>query len=414
MTRILDQPPLASLLERPRLRRLLTALNGGGEETRIVGGAVRNALLGRPVIEVDCATTALPGEVVRRAEAAGFKTVPTGIEHGTMTVLVEGEPFEVTTLREDVKTDGRRAVVRFGRDFAADARRRDFTFNALSLGAGGELFDYADGLADLEARRVRFIGDAGTRIREDYLRILRFFRFFAEYAEGPPDAAGLFAAVRERAGLATLSHERIRNELLKLLGARRAVETVRIVAEHGLLTLLLGGVAELGRFERVAAGEDRADPVRRLGALAVLAEEDCDRLRERLRLSNEEHERLCGYSRLLAILKTHPLPVDPRAVRVLVAEHGVEPVRDALLAIAGEPRPVLTDDALGALERYRSGAEPVPVFPLRGADLVDAGIPKGPRVGELLAAARRAWLAEACPTGEAARASLLRRILDLA
>ncbi len=402
------------MLERPHLGHLLGVLDGDGEETRVVGGAVRNALLGRPVNEIDCATTALPGEVTRRAEAAGFKAVPTGIEHGTMTVIVEGEPFEVTTLREDVETDGRRAVVRFGRDFAADARRRDFTINALSLGGRGELFDYAEGLADLKAGRVRFIGDAGKRIREDYLRILRFFRFFAEYAEDGPDPAGLSAAVRERAGLATLSHERIRNELLKLLGARRAVETIGIVADHGLLTLLLGGVAESGRFERVVSGESDPEPVRRLGALAVLVEEDCDRLRERLRLSNEEHERLRRYARLVAVLKTRPLPVDARAIRVLVAEHGVEPVRDALLAIGGEPLPVLIDDALGTLERFHSGAEPVPVFPLRGADLVDAGVARGPRIGDLLASARRAWLAEGCPTDEAARAALLRRALDLA
>jgi poly(A) polymerase len=230
VTETLDKQALGDLLRHPRLRLLLEALNGDGEETRLVGGAVRNALLGRPVTDRDCTTTATPHVTMQRAEAAGFKPVPTGIEHGTVTVVVDGEPFEVTTLREDVTTDGRRAVVRFGRDFAADARRRDFTINALSVSRDGRLHDYTGGVADLAARRVRFIGDARNRIREDFLRILRFFRFHAEYGEGEPDPAGLAAAVRERAGLAGLSHERIRTELLKLLAAPGAVETLQRLA----------------------------------------------------------------------------------------------------------------------------------------------------------------------------------------
>src|SRR5215213_3101415 len=273
----LHRQELANLLARPELRRLLEVFNGGTEETRVVGGAVRNALLGRPVTEVDCTTTMLPDAIMGRAKEAGFKAVPTGIEHGTITVIVDGEPFEVTTLREDVETDGRRAIVRFGRDFGADARRRDFTINALSVSPDGRLHDYAGGLDDLAARRVRFIGDARTRIREDYLRILRLFRFHAEYGHGEPDPAGLDAAIRERAGLAGLSHERIRTELLRLLAAPRAVETVERLADCGLLTLLLGGVSELGRFARVAASEGRQpDPIRRLAALAVMAHEDAD------------------------------------------------------------------------------------------------------------------------------------------
>jgi poly(A) polymerase len=415
VTENLDKGALRDLLRHGRLRLLLEALNGDGEETRLVGGAVRNALLGRPVMDRDCATTATPDVTMRRAEAAGFKPVPTGIEHGTVTVVVEGEPFEVTTLREDVRTDGRRAVVRFGRDFAADARRRDFTINALSVSPDGRLHDYAGGVADLAARRVRFIGDARNRIREDFLRILRFFRFHAEYGEGEPDPAGLEAAVRERAGLAGLSHERIRTELLKLLAAPRAVETLERLAETGLLTRLLGGVGELGRFARVAASEGASpDPVRRLAALAVMTPEDADRLRERLRLSNAEYRRLEAYGSLIGVLKTRPLPVDAAALRPLVAEHGVEPIADGLRALSGEPRPELRDDALAALRRFESGEEPVPVFPLRGGDLVARGIEKGPRVGELMALARRAWLSEGCPTDEAAAEALLQRTLDLA
>ena len=190
------------------LARVLKALDGVGEETRIAGGAVRDLALGLTPGDFDLATTATPEAVMARARAAGFRVVPTGLAHGTVTVIVDGRPFEVTTLREDIATDGRHAVVKFGRDFRADALRRDFTINALSLDAKGRVHDYCDGLADLAARRVRFIGDASQRIREDYLRILRFFRFSARYGEGPLDAEGFAAAIAERDGLSVLSRER--------------------------------------------------------------------------------------------------------------------------------------------------------------------------------------------------------------
>ncbi|MBF9234370.1 CCA tRNA nucleotidyltransferase [Microvirga alba] len=415
MIQSLDQKALADLLRRPHLRRLLEAFNGGDAETRVVGGAVRNALLGRPVMEVDCATTIMPDDIMRRAAKAGFKPVPTGIDHGTVTVVVDGEPFEVTTLREDVETDGRYAVVHFGHDFETDARRRDFTMNALSLGLDGGLYDYTDGVADLAARRVRFIGNAHTRIREDYLRILRFFRFHAEYAEGDPDPEGLAAAGAERQGLTILSRERIRHELLRLLAARRAEDTVRVLAEHGFLTWLLDGVAEFGRFHRaIAADAEKPVAIWRLAALAVTIEEDAERLRERLRLSNDEQRKLDAYAHLVRVLKVWPEPLNPIAIRRLVAEHGVETLAAVLPALAGEPLPVIRDNALDAFQRFESGGEPVPVFPLRGADLVERGIPKGPRIGELLAFARRNWLSEGCPTDEATAARLLRRVLDKA
>lgn len=415
MIQSLDRQALLSLLERPQLRRLLDIFNGRGEETRIVGGAVRNALLGRPVTEVDCTTTMLPEAIVLRAKEAGLKSVPTGIDHGTITVIVDGEPFEITTLREDVETDGRYAVVHFGRDFALDARRRDFTINALSLGVDGTLYDYTDGVDDLAARRVRFIGDAHKRIREDYLRIMRFFRFHAEYSEGDPDAEGLEAAGIERQGLAILSKERIRHELLKLLVARRAEDTIRILADHGFLTWLLAGAAEFGRFSRIAAKDaDNPLPIWRLAALAVMVEEDAERLREHLRLSNDEQKKLVAYARLLSLLKTWALPIDAKAIRRLVAEHEAETLGIVLSATAGEPFPVVHADAREALDRYLGGAEPMPVFPLRGADLVERGIPKGPKVGEILGQARQAWLAEGCPTDEGYARELLERVLGQA
>ena len=356
MIETLDQRALLGLLERPPLRRLLEAFNSQGEETRIVGGAVRNALLGRPVTEVDCATTALPDRIAALAAEAGFKSVPTGIDHGTITVIVEGEPFEVTTLREDVETDGRHAVVHFGREFVPDAKRRDFTINALSLGLDGRLYDYTGGVADLAARRVRFIGDARTRIREDYLRILRFFRFHSEYSEGEPDPEGMAASGAEREGLRILSKERVHHELLKLLVTRRAGETIRVLAEHGFLTWLLGGAAEFGRFGRIAAADrDEPAPIWRLAALAAMVE-DAERLQESLRLSNDEHGNLAAYARLLGALKTRPLPLDAAAIRRLVAEHEVETLAAVLAATAAEPAPLVHADARRALERFQTGA----------------------------------------------------------
>lgn len=286
----------ATWLSQGEVARLLAVLDRDGEEARVVGGAVRNALAGLPVAEIDLATTALPDEVVRRVTVAGWKAVPTGIEHGTVTVVIRSRPFEVTTLREDVETFGRRARVRFGRDWRADAERRDFTINALSAAADGKLFDYVGGLADIAARRVRFIGDPGERIAEDFLRILRFFRFHAHFADGPPDAAGLAACIKARDGLEALSRERVRMELFKLLVAARAAPTLAVMSDSGLLGPLLGGVPYLADLRKMVEIETAlaldADPVRRLGALAVMVTEDAERLSHRFRLSRTESERL--------------------------------------------------------------------------------------------------------------------------
>src|SRR5712672_1667597 len=202
--------------------RVLALLNGDGEEARVIGGAVRNALLKIPLGDVDIATTALPEEVIRCATAAGVKSVPTGIEHGTVTLVVDRQPFEVTTLREDTETFGRKAKVAFGRDWVSDAERRDFTINGLSVDAAGVVHDHVGGLDDILAKRVRFIGDPDRRIAEDYLRILRFFRIHAAYGVGEPDRDGYLACVRGRAGLAMLSAERVRMEILKLMVAQGA------------------------------------------------------------------------------------------------------------------------------------------------------------------------------------------------
>src|SRR5450432_3953952 len=272
--------------------RVLQLLNGNGEEARVVGGAVRNALLDIPPGDIDIATTAVPAEVMRRARAAGIKSVPTGIDHGTVTLVVDAQPFEVTTLREDTETFGRRARVAFGRDWTRDAERRDFTINGLSVDAKGVVHDHVGGLDDILAKRVRFIGDPKARIAEDYLRILRFFRFHAAYGASEPDRDGYLACIRLRAGLATLSAERMRMEMLKLVIADGAAGAVAAMADGGLLLPIFGGIGYTGPFAAMISAERllglKPDAVRRLGALAVAVTEDAKRVATRLRLSNAE------------------------------------------------------------------------------------------------------------------------------
>src|SRR6266705_729654 len=292
-TRVLDDAPW---LRSGPTARVLELLSGNGEEARVVGGAVRNALLKIPIGDIDIATTALPDEVIRRAKAAGVKSVPTGIEHGTVTLVVDAEPFEVTTLREDTETFGRKAKVAFGRDWVRDAERRDFTINGLSVDADGVVHDHVGGLADIAARRVRFIGDAGQRIAEDYLRILRFFRMHAAYGSGEPDRAGYLACIGGRAGLSSLSAERMRMEMLKLLVAEGTLVAVTAMADGGLLLPILGGVSYTGPLAMMMSAERTlgfgASPIRRLGALAVAVTEDARRVAARLRLTNAEAKAL--------------------------------------------------------------------------------------------------------------------------
>ncbi|MGO9673249.1 MAG: CCA tRNA nucleotidyltransferase [Methylocella sp.] len=386
---------LAPLLGDAALRRVLAAIDRGGDETRIVGGAVRDALTGRPVKEIDLATTATPDIVLARAERAGIRVIPTGIAHGTITLLVDGETFETTSLREDVDTDGRHAQVRFGRDFSADALRRDFTINALFLGKDGQIFDYVGGLDDLAAGRVRFIGEPAQRIREDYLRILRFFRFSADFSEGPLDAEGLLAAMRERAGLARLSRERVRAELLKLLVARRAVDAAQAMSEAGLLGPLLASAPNPARLRALTKIADAAarDPLLRLAALCLELPEDAERLGERLRLSNAERQRLERAAR--ALIKLHGAQTAPpdEALRRLLFLHGREAALDALLlAAARAPDPAQWAGALAFLRR-----EPEPRLPFSGADLIARGVPAGRAIGAALETLKHRWIGAGFP-----------------
>jgi tRNA nucleotidyltransferase/poly(A) polymerase len=392
----LDIGPTAAVLE---------ALDRDGEEARVVGGAVRNALLDIPHGDVDIATTAVPDEVIRRAAAAGFRPVETGKEHGTITVVADGVPFEVTTLRQDVETYGRRAKVVFGRDWRRDAQRRDFTINALFVSRDGQLHDYVGGLADLEARRVRFIGDPETRIAEDYLRILRFFRFHASYAEGPLDPTGLAACIQAHTQIDTLSRERVHMELMKLLIAPGAGPTCEVMTDAGILGPVLGGVPLLASLRRLAAIESGAglvpDPCRRLGALGVRIVEDAERLSRRLRLSNAETERLLS----MADAWWRISPADEQAMRALLYRIGEEYFRDRVSLAWSRASVDLTDaDWLRMLrlpERWTR-----PKFRLKAADFIARGLAPGPQLGKALAAAEEAWVAANFPLDQATLAAI--------
>jgi poly(A) polymerase len=394
----------AAWLTSGALGKLIDVLDRDGEEARVVGGAVRNILIEQPTDEIDVATTALPDEVMRRAKAAGFKAVPTGIEHGTVTIVVDHRGFEVTTLREDVETFGRHAVVRFGRDWRADAARRDFTMNALSLSRDGVVHDYVGGLADIAVRRVRFIGQASARIAEDYLRVLRFFRFHAAYGVGPPDPEGLQACIDARDKLDRLSRERVRMELMKLLVAMHAVPTLAVMAESGLLGPVLGGVPYLAGISNMAKLEAACglapDPVRRLGALAVMIVEDAERLWQRLRLTNAEHDRLSsmadGWWRVTP---------DETAARELLYRLRPERFTDRVLLAWARSEAGAADPQWHAMatlpQRWTA-----PAFPIRAAHLMKRGVAKGRGLGAALAEAERAWIARGFPTDKAAVADI--------
>ncbi|MET4068897.1 poly(A) polymerase [Bradyrhizobium sp. S3.2.6] len=385
--------------------RVLQLLNADGEEARVVGGTVRNALLGLPPGDTDIATTARPDEVVRRAKAAGIKCVPTGIDHGTVTLVIDSVPYEVTTLREDTETFGRKARVAFGRDWVKDAERRDFTMNGLSVDANGVVYDYVGGIADARARRVRFIGDADQRIAEDYLRILRFFRIHAAFGAGEPDRDGYLACIRGRAGLAALSAERVRMEMLKLLVAGGASAATLAMADAGLLQTLTGGVAYAGPLTAMIAIEQelRLPPsvTRRLAALTVAVTEDAKRVAMRLRLSNAEAKALDSMGHRWWRFATK----NEANARRLLYRLGPERYHDRVLlgwARAGGDVTSPHWRALAELPQRWTA----PKFPLKAADFIARGMAEGPALGHVLTLAEDAWLAADFPLEETALASI--------
>jgi poly(A) polymerase/tRNA nucleotidyltransferase (CCA-adding enzyme) len=381
--------PLPDFLAEAGLRAVLAAL----PRARMVGGCVRDARLGRPVADVDLATPDAPEAVMAALREKGLKAVPTGLAHGTVTAVAAHRGFEVTTLRHDLATDGRHAVVAFTEDWRADAARRDFTINAMSMTADGAVFDYFGGLADLAAGRVRFVGDAATRIAEDYLRVLRFFRFYARYGRGAPDAAALAAIRAGVPGLARLSAERVWSELKRILAGPEPAGTVALMRACGVLAAVLPEAGQATLLANVVAAGAPADPALRL---AALIEGDGVAAAARLKLSGAEATHLVA----LRAAAAPPDMADDDALR---------------RALADVPTPVLVGASWlagrGDALRARLAAMPVPVFPLAGRDLAAAGVPAGPAMGGLLRELRAWWLDGGCRADAGAcRAELARRL----
>ncbi|HET6521091.1 MAG TPA: CCA tRNA nucleotidyltransferase [Geminicoccaceae bacterium] len=412
-----DDRPLAG---RPWLtaessRRVLAALSAGGRPARFVGGCVRDGLLGRDVgagTDLDLATPEPPERATALLRAAGIRVIPTGLAHGTVTAVVGERRFEVTTLRRDVLTFGRRAEVAFTDDFRADAARRDFTINAMSCDAGGRVYDYFGGREDLARGRVRFVGDARERVAEDYLRILRFFRFLAHYGRGPADPLALAACAAGAPGIDRLSGERIRVELLRLLAAPDPVPSLGLMEETGVLARVIpggGAAANPTRLARLVALEPPpADGVRRLAALLrppPAGPGAAPAVAERLRLSNRDRDRLLD----LTTAAPPAARADPAAWRRELYRLGPERFVDlALLAWADDPDAPYAA-ALAAARDWR----PV-TLPVDGRDVLAQGVPPGPRVGELLRRVEGWWIAADFRPDRAACLARLRNLAGAA
>jgi poly(A) polymerase len=372
----------------PDLIRLTEALGAGEGQVRFVGGAVRDALLGLPVSDLDLATSLLPEEVSRRIKAAGFKAVPTGLAHGTVTAVLPSGPVEVTTLRRDVSTDGRRATVAFTDDWREDAARRDFTINALSADPlTGGLHDYFGGLEDIETGLVRFIGDPLQRIAEDHLRILRFFRFHARFGQGAPDPDGLAACAARANDLMALSRERIAQEMLKLLAGIDPVATIALMVSYRIFAAVVPEIdsESVKRLERLVTRERAygGDALRRLSALLPADPALADLVGARLKLSNAQRKRLA-----VAAEGGEPGPARPLAHKL-----GLEGARDRIMLHAAEPAAGMAE-----IEDWA-----VPRFPLTGGELVKMGLDAGPVVAATMQATERLWVREGFPDADRVR-----------
>ena len=383
----------AAWLKEPRLQEVMAVITRGGGDVRVAGGAVRNALLGVPIADVDLATTMLPAEVMRVCNTAGFGVHPTGFEHGTVTVVNKGVAFEVTTLRRDVETDGRRAVVAFTNDWQEDAMRRDFTMNAMYCDSQGKIYDFTNGYADLLRNRVRFVGVASERIEEDYLRILRFFRFHAQFGKGAPDQIGLAACAKHKVGLKKISAERIHREMVKLVVAPRAVPTLKAMAASGVLKSIIPYTDDWRLVGRLPD-----DAVLRLYALAKKPET----LKDVLRLSNAEAERI---NNLMAAPDLSSL-LRSSEQRAMLYDLGEQTWADAVQLNWAKARAPKTDQKWQALVELPK-QWPIPKLPVFGKDLLQAGVASGPQMGEMLRNLEDWWVAsDFAPT----RKELLERL----
>ncbi|MFS2010174.1 CCA tRNA nucleotidyltransferase [Azospirillum sp. CT11-132] len=412
--RLSPQPWMTS----PESLAVFDALASGGADARFVGGCVRDAWLGRPVKDIDIATHAPPERVMELLEGAGIRVIPTGIAHGTVTALCGGKPYEITTLRRDVETFGRHARVEFTDDWIEDAARRDLTMNALSCTPDGSMFDPFGGLADLAAGRVRFVGEARRRIEEDVLRLLRFFRFHAHYGRGEPDAEAM-AACRELAPrLPTLSGERVRGELFRLLTAPCAASVWQLMMGQGIMVHLLPEAMDTDRLERLIAVERdlgvTPDPTRRLAAVLDSDRPGALRAAEALRLSNHERDRLLAMVEPPVALAPAALTPagDRKALRQALYRLGDAELFGDLLLIAAAIHDGPLD--LTALRRATAVAADLPglKLPIAGRDLLELGVPRGPAVGETLKRVEERWIAEDFQPGRDACLEMATGFLD--
>ena len=393
----------------PETAAVVAALTAEGAEVRFVGGCVRDALAGRPVKDIDLATADKPEKVMELLRAAGIRAIPTGLDHGTVTAVAGHRPFEITTLRKDVETDGRRAKVAFTDDWQADAARRDLTFNAISCSPVGDLFDPFGGRGDLEAGRVRFVGDPRDRIREDYLRLLRFFRFQAHYGRVPPDPETLAVAKDLAPELAGLSGERIRAEFMRLLAAPDPLAVLNLMLEAGILAPILPEITDTAALRCLLALElpEAADPVLRLGALLPAGRQAAQDVALRLRLSNAEMAELelLGDPQTVlgeaAAVLVRPAsdPVVRHGLAIALYRHGPEKLRQALAVAAARllssaPEAAAAVEAGVATARGIAAAWQPRDFPLSGADVMALGYSAGPGVGSLLRAVEEWWITE--------------------
>lgn len=366
-------------LKQPSLQRVFSLIAEAGGEARVAGGAVRNGLLKIPVGDIDIATTLPPQKIMAIFAAAGFKAHPTGIEHGTVTVVVDKTTYEVTTLRRDVSTDGRRAVVSFTDDWVEDARRRDFTMNALYCDARGKIYDYTNGYEDILRRRIIFVGPPQARIKEDYLRILRYFRFLSVFDGMKPDKAGLAACVRLKKGLLTLSAERIAQEMFKLLVGSHAVPVLKIMARHKVLKNIMAHTDDFRTVARLPA-----DPLLRSFALA----KNPASLREAFRLSNAQAKRIDALMRGNSI---SPKFRDNEQRRILYAL-GAQGWHDSVSLAWARSRASLNDAAWKRMLDL-AAVWTLPSFPVSGQDLMELGFPPGPDMGHELRRLEELWIA---------------------
>ena len=391
-------PSKATWLQSPALIKVIDAIENAGGEIRVNGGAVRNTLMGIDVGDVDLSTTLLPAQTVKALEVASIRAIPTGFEHGTITAVSDHVPYEITTLREDIETDGRHAVVLFGTDWKRDAKRRDLTINALYCDRNGVIFDPLDGLADIQSRTVRFIGNAVDRIGEDYLRILRFFRFFAWYGEGRPDGEGLKACAKLKSGLEKISVERIWAELQKLLAAPDPSRALLWMRTTGVLSLILPESEKWGidliphLITAERQGEWEPDPVLRLEAMIRPDSESVTRLARRLRLSNTQGARLTSWS----MAETPGETTSETELQQTLYAGNREAISDRLkLEIAGRiANNTESDEVAGKLAKHLALVTEWerPIFPVKGEDLLKRGYQAGPEIGKRLRELERTWI----------------------